>query len=112
MRATGVYYGIEHDLASLIDTHLFVLCPNNSGGTFVKNALACSLHTWNLQREGQHTHGYVGPELRDSGRQLVWAAESRWIDDYRWSLFDWERTMRSWYAQAVSRSPTAWYRPR
>ena len=43
------------NMKSKIKTHLFIISPNNSGSTFLKNALAASEHTWNLKKEGQHT---------------------------------------------------------
>jgi hypothetical protein len=100
---SGPLAGIQHDLDSAIETHLFILCPNNSGSTLLKNALATSSATWNLSREGQHAFGFVGPQLGDTGRQLVWAAESAWIDEYRDETnFDWDQTRAAWYAFATA----------
>lgn len=96
-------HGIQHDLEHLVDTHLFILCPNNSGSTLLKNALATSRATWNLAREGQHAFGFTGPNLSDTNRQLVWAADPRWITDYQNEAnFDWELTRTSWYALATA----------
>ena len=57
----SLFYGAKYDLENLIETHLFIICANNSGTTFLRNALATSKHTWNLTREGQHTYGFAGP---------------------------------------------------
>lgn len=97
-----------HDLESLVTHHLFVLSPNNSGSTYLKNVMRSSRHTWNLAREGQRTHGFVGPRGRDTGRQLIWAGRPDWIEEYRWpEHFDWEVTRRAWYAQAFASDPSA-----
>jgi len=104
----SVHFGMTRPLAEQIDTHLFVLCPNNSGSTFLKNALRLSRHTWNLAREGQRTFGYVGPRNWQHNRQLIWAGRRDWAEQYvRRGNFDWERTRRAWYAQAVANDPTA-----
>ncbi len=108
MSAPRLHYGLQHDLDERVRTHLFVLCPNNSGSTFLKNALGGSRHTWNLAREGQRTFGDVGPDHRVYLRHLVWAARSSWIRTYaNASNFDWPATRRAWYAQAVATSPEA-----
>lgn len=108
MTDAPTYYGIEHPLETQITTHLFVLCPNNSGSTFLKNALRSSAHTWNLSREGQRTFGFVGPRGRDSNRQLIWAGKPEWATEYADPAnFDWEASKRAWYAQAVANDPGA-----
>src|SRR5262245_57750384 len=96
--------GAENDLERLVRTHLFVICPNNSGSTFLKNALATSRRTWNLLREGQNTFGFAGP--RSIGKlALGWASDQRWIDRFTDSRnFDWPRIRRAWYFQAFSLS--------
>jgi len=102
------FHGIQHDLDNLVDTHLFVLSPNTSGSTLVKNVLGHSAHTWNLKREGQRTFGFVGPRGWDHNRQLIWAARSSWVDDYvRPTNFNWDVTKAAWYSQATASSPTA-----
>ncbi len=91
--------GILHDLDALVDTHLFVLSPNNCGSTFVKNALALSRHTWNLRHEGQHAYGFVGP----AHRALIWASDPHWAQTYATpGNFDWDVTRRAWYAQSFA----------
>ena len=95
--------GLQHDLDAQIDTHLFVLSPNNSGSTFVKNALALSRHTWNLRHEGQHTYGFAGPTPGAAHRALIWAADSHWAQTYATpDNFDWDVTRRAWYAQSYA----------
>ena len=99
--------GCRHDLEERVDTHLFGITPNHSGSTFLREALATSRATWNLREGGQKMLGYVGPKPpRFSAR--LWAAEQRWIDlltDAR--NYDWPRTRKAWYFQAVARSPDA-----
>ena len=36
----AVFFGARHDLERTVTSHLFVLCPNNSGSTFLRKALA------------------------------------------------------------------------
>ena len=57
-------YGAGRDLERTIRTHLFVICANNSGSTFLKEVLATCRATWNLPREGQKMLGYAGPGSR------------------------------------------------
>ena len=103
----SLYFGPENDLENLIRTHLFVICPNNSGSTFLKFALATSKRTWNLAREGQHTFGFAGPSARKLGRR-VWASKQEWIDVYtNPENYDWSKSQRAWYFQASSRDKTA-----
>lgn len=95
--------GLQHDLDAQIDTHLFVLSPNNSGSTLVKNVLALSHHTWNLRREGQHTYGFSGPTPGAADRALIWAAEPHWAESYASpDNFDWDVSRRAWYAQSYA----------
>jgi hypothetical protein len=95
-------------LERLIDTHLFIICPNNSGSTFLMNALATSHATWNLAVEGQHSLGFHGPSTRESGAHLIWAASRRWIDVFTdASAYDWRLSRRAWYFQARSRNASA-----
>ncbi len=100
-----------------IKGHLFVISPNNSGSTLLKNLLATSSSTWNLQNEGQNTFGFVGPRSRTTigpfqGQEaralppLTWAAEAYFrtvLTDA--SRYDWPRTRQAWYLQAFSSAP-------
>ena len=51
----------NRDLPRLLDAHLFVICPNNSGSTFLAGALEACRAAWRLPREGQRMHGCAGP---------------------------------------------------
>lgn len=103
MMQERTFYGLQHDLRQLIDTHLFILCPNNSGSTLLKNVFAHSRHTWNLSREGQRTFGFVGPRLHDQNRQLIWSARAEWAKAYADPQhFDWNVSKQAWYAQATA----------
>ena len=53
----AVVHGAFHDLERTVTTHLFVICPNNSGSSFLQNALATSRRTWNLLDEGRKMGG-------------------------------------------------------
>ena len=91
-----------------VKTHLFIIGPNNSGTTFLKQALATCQNTWNLPREGQNTFGYSGPCDRELGCPLLWAAKEESRRVFQSSLsFDWETTKKAWYFQATARSARA-----
>lgn len=99
-------YGAQVDVAARLRSHLFVLCPNNSGSTFLSKALGTSRAVWSLRREGQHTPGYAGPRtmtLREHA--LRWAASpdvrALFQDE---SAYDWETIRRAWYFQASAAS--------
>ena len=53
--------GATRDLENTIAAHLFVVCPNNSGSSFLASALAACRAVWSLPREGQGIPGYAGP---------------------------------------------------
>jgi len=100
-----IAWGCLHDVEKLVGAHLFGVAPNNSGSTFLKEALATCRATWNLDWEGQNVLGYVGPVPR---LPALWASEQRWVDlltDPR--SYDWPRTRKAWYFQAFARSPEA-----
>lgn len=98
------YFGARYNLDRVINKHLFIISPNNSGSTYLQNILATSHQTWNLNREGQHTFGYAGACKSD----LIWAASRSSIDTLRESSrYDWEKTKKAWYFQAFSKSETA-----
>ena len=101
------HHGAAHDLQRLIHTHLFVISPNNSGSTFLANALATSRATWNLGVEGQHVLGFRGPSTRSSGARLIWAAP-HWVDRFADpAAYDWDVNRRAWYFQAHALDPRA-----
>ncbi|MGE0494600.1 MAG: sulfotransferase [Vulcanimicrobiota bacterium] len=106
--ATKIFRGALADLPTLVEHHLFVICPNNSGSTFLRNALATSRATWNLPREGQHTFGFAGPSSRALGAATIWATRPQWVAAFQNPAnFDWVTTRRAWYFQAFSRSAGA-----
>lgn len=103
-----VAYGASHDLEKVVTKHLFVICPNNSGSTFIKKALATSRRTWNLVREGQHTFGFAGPSSFEEGLHRHWACDVESLSVFtRPGAFDWVTTRRAWYFQAYSASSRA-----
>ena len=105
------HYGAGRDLERLITTHLFIICPNNSGSTFLKKVLATCRATWNLRREGHWVPGYRGPipgaNVLPGGARL-WAATQASIDRVTdTGAYDWPQTRRAWYFQAFAREPDA-----
>lgn len=104
----SMYYSANYDLKRLIKTHLFVISPNNSGSTFLKNALATSQHTWNLNQEGQHTFGFSGPVPYVENFPLIWAAKPDLLEKLRTpELYDWKETQKAWYFLAHSKTSNA-----
>jgi Sulfotransferase family len=102
-----LYHGALHDLQKNIKTNLFLICPNNSGSTFLKGVMANSQHTWNLKREGQHMAGFQGISTNKIGAELLWATE-KWLkyftDD---ESFNWPATKKAWYFTATATDPSA-----
>lgn len=104
---------------SIIKTHVFVISPNNSGSTLMKNLLALSQHVWSLEREGQFSFGFQGPvsgkpmKAISGGKTqqilmdpLTWAATAASIDYIRDPRrYDWEKNRKSWYMTARSIVP-------
>ena len=108
----SLFFGTAHDLERVVTTHLFVICPNNSGTTFPKLALATSRRTWNLLSEGRQALGFAGPRTYDdprmAGSPRIWAARRRWLDTLADPAeYDWPRTRKAWYFQAHARDPAA-----
>ena len=106
--------GAGRDLARLIGTHLFVVCPNNSGSSFLAAALETGRATWRLPKEGQMIRGFAGPvPIRAYGRErwfpgLLWASEPRWLDLFTDPRhYDWPRTRKVWYFHARAHVPDA-----
>ena len=106
----AVVYGAGRDLAQTIRTHLFCVCPNHSGSTFLRRALATSEGTWNLRREGQRT-AHFWPSVAVPGfprGHKFWTLHpdvlERMADPGR---YDWARTRKMWYFQAHARRPDA-----
>ena len=99
----------NRDLARLLDAHLFVICPNDSGSSFLLRALEACRLVWRLPREGIQMHGYAGPlPTRPQGPDgfrpgLLWAAEPRWIDLFSDPRhYDWPRTRKAWHFHAFA----------
>ena len=108
----AVFFGARHDLERTVTSHLFVLCPNNSGSTFMQKALRTSRRTWNLPYEGQKALGYVGPRFTNDRRMLgsgrMFAARRRWLDVLgNPAAYDWPRTRKAWYFQSHALDPGA-----
>lgn len=100
-------YGAQHDVEAAVRTHLFGIAPNNSGSTFLKEALATCGATWNLVREGQRMLGFAGPSDRGGG-PLIWSARPDWaarLTDK--AAYNWPRTRKAWYFQSFARTPRA-----
>ncbi|MCR2833200.1 sulfotransferase [Parerythrobacter lacustris] len=90
-------------VAAAVTTHLFILCPNNSGSTYLSRAIAQSRHVWSLEREGQHVLGFAGPQTLNSPWPLVWAADAQRLAHFRDSPdYDWDRTRKAWYFHATA----------
>lgn len=104
----AVYFGAEHNLINLIQTHLFVLCPNNSGSTFLIGAIGQSRNVWSLPREGQHVAGFVGPHSRGTEKPLTWGSTAELLEWFRNDQnYDWAKTKRAWYFQATAHDSNA-----
>ena len=100
-------HGAGRDLERTIRTHLFVICANNSGSTFLKEVLATCRATWNLPREGQKMLGYAGP-VPGGDIALIWASTRELRDSLTdTGNYDWPRSRRAWYFQAYARDPQA-----
>ncbi len=118
MRAAGGVVnripGANRDLARLIATHLFVICPNNSGSSFLAAALHTCRAVWRLPQEGHWVQGFRGPvpwRLRRPGGpppDLLWASRREWINQFTDpSRHDWPITRKAWYFHARARDPNA-----
>lgn len=100
---TQGFPGAQHDLEALITTHLFVISPNNSGSTFMKNVLATCPGTWNLRREGQNTFGFRGSNPAKLDLPYAWASEPHFVHELSDpTAFDWAATRKAWYFQSRS----------
>ena len=103
----SLVYGALHDLDRAVGTHLFGIAPNNSGSTFLKEALATCRATWNLQHEGQRMLGFVGPSMYEKV-PLIWSAEPDWLTVLTDpGAYDWPRSRAAWYFQAFAHDPAA-----
>ena len=100
------FFTAQRDIESLVETHLFGTAPNNSGSTFLMQALATCRQTLNLPLEGQFAFGFIGPNTYDHGR-LLWSHRP-WRDRLADpAAYDWPRNRTAWYFQAFARDPHA-----
>ena len=113
-RAEGRVPAANLSLAERIAAHLFVVCPNNSGSSFLAAALGACSAAWKLPQEGHRMHGYVGPvpwRMRRPNApppDLLWAAEPEWIAQFADpSLHNWPLTRKAWYFHAYANDPKA-----
>lgn len=85
-----------------ITTHMFVIGPNNSGTTLLRNLIAANGPCASLPMEGQHTPGFIGPSSRGTGTRLIWASRAEWIANFRDPAhYDWRETRTAWHVQAA-----------
>lgn len=102
------YYGAKADLENCVTKHVFVMCPNQSGSTFLVRALGLCAQAWSLKREGQNTHGYVGPDTFESDITLTWASDRRNIEFIKnQAAYNWPVNRKTWYFQASASRPDA-----
>ncbi len=102
-----IFYGAQIDLQTRITCNLFLLCPNNSGSTFLSKAIGTSPDVWSLPREGQHALGYVGA-ITQNENGLTWAASQSALERVTNPKdFDWAQNQKTWYFQAQARSDKA-----
>ena len=98
------YYGATHDVAQAVTTHLFGISPNNSGSTFLHQALSTTKKTWSLLTEGSLALGFAGPQADTA----VWAISRRRLNGLADpALYNWPLIRRTWYFQAQARDPAA-----
>lgn len=102
-----LYPGAMYDLNSIVKINLFLICPNNSGSTFLKGIMANSHNTWNLKREGQHMVGFQGVSTSGIGAELLWATD-KWLSYFTdEKAYDWPKTKKAWYFTATALNPNA-----
>lgn len=94
-------------VASAVRSHLFLLCPNNSGSTFLSQAIARSPHVWSLPTEGQHVFGFAGPSTRGTPWPLIWAGSAQTTAYFADARYDWERIRKTWYFHAEANNSDA-----
>ena len=97
-------HGALHDLERAVKTHLFGIACNNSGSSFLREAIAICRDTWNLPREGHYIAGFRGPvtwRTQIAGLPppgLIWAADPLWpVWLSEPSRYDWAATRKAWY---------------
>ncbi|ASK88438.1 sulfotransferase [Sphingorhabdus sp. SMR4y] len=109
LRRSGRFFGAQNDLPNRVKTHLFILCPNNSGSTYLERVIAECEQVWSLQREGQHIFGFSGPTSRKTNTSLAWNAKPETAELFSDAANypSWESTKKAWYFQATAKSPNA-----
>ena len=111
MHPTKFFAGAQADLERIVRTHLFVICPNNSGSTFLSLALAACRSVWRLADESRKVLGFAGPTPRSPGlygTTRIWAAQPRWRSLLaNAAAHNWPRTRKAWYFQAIAQDPQA-----
>lgn len=101
------FYGAQTDMQARVRCNLFLLCPNNSGSTYLAKAIATSPDVWSLPREGQHALGFRGP-ITQRENALIWAAEHESLSEItRPTGFNWPQNRKTWYFQAQARTKQA-----
>lgn len=107
----SVFLGRNNDLEGVITVHLFGLCPNNSGSTFVNKAFSKCRMTWNIDDECTKVEGYIGPQLGVgtlSEAYRIWASRQEWIDALcKVDSYDWKANKLAWYQTAFARDSAA-----
>lgn len=105
-RLAGVTRGALQDPAGVLAHPMFILCPNNSGSTVLGQLLARSRGAWSLPTEAQHVPGYRGPQTRDLGGPLTWAAHPKTRAQFEdRSAYDWNAIRKTWAFHAVADHP-------
>ena len=104
--------GAGRGLERAIRTHLFVICPNHSGSTFLRKALATSQAVWSLPGEADRVPGFArpgsSPERSAPRNNKFWAASQVRIDrETAPGGYDWPRNRKAWYFMARARDPKA-----
>ena len=104
----AAFRGATRDPENTIAVHLFVVCPNNSGSSFLAGALAACRAVWSLPREGQEIPGYAGPVTTRGPELAIWAAGPDSIGLFTDpARHDWARTRKAWYFFARAHDPGA-----
>ncbi|MGH1579311.1 sulfotransferase [Planktotalea sp.] len=101
------FFGAQTNMGQQLSCNLFLLCPNNSGSTYLSKAMGTSPNIWSLSREGQHALGFVGP-ITQRDNALIWAADKASLDRIvDPAIFNWSQNKKTWYFQAQAHSADA-----
>ena len=104
--------GADFDMERILDAHLFVICANNSGSTFLNAALGTCRAVWRLPAEGQRMPGFRGPRTSFGpgvdAPGMIWAAREEVLRRFADAdAYDWQHTRKAWYFQASASHPRA-----